>query len=814
MPGADHDTFWRESLAGHPVTRLPRWTAAPRPGQVRASIAVPGSATTALGEPAELLTLAAFVRVTGMLTGETDIVIGYRARPGRPAVPLRVRLAGGSWRDLIAAVRAAGQAVAPHLDCPPRAAEPLFDAGFGPGFGIGPGQDPGDGQAGVAVAAECAAGRIWVRCAADLFDGAYAARFAGYLNAALAAMTAGPAESWQRAGLLSAAERRHLLDERGGPPVTLPPHCAHTLFEQQARARPDAVAVCWRDERWSYDRVNQAANQIAHALLTAGLRAEDVVAVATGRHPLWLCAVLGVLKAGGAYLPVEPEFPAARVATLVEQSGCRFLLTDPDAPAAAPDAGRLWTAPVPSLLGAGHPSHDPGIEVRPHQLAYIYFTSGSTGVPKGAMCEHIGMLNHLAAKTGDFAIGPDDVVVQNARQSFDISLWQLIAPLMVGGRTLILPGEAILDVRRFAGELVAGGATILQVVPSYLDILLRHLEQGGRAARGLGVLRSVCVTGEAISKPLADRWFASCPQVTLVNAYGATEASDDTTHEVMSAPPPGELVPVGRPVGNVTVYVLGPGDTLRPLGSAGEIAFSGICVGRGYVNDPRRTAEVFAPDPFRPGQRMYRTGDFGRWLPSGSLAFHGRRDEQVKIHGVRVELGEVESRACAHPLVHGAAVVAAELAGGGKELVTFYTSPAGLEPAGLRQHLAGGLPAAAVPARVHRLDALPLTANGKVDKRRLASMAAGGGGPAGNGQRVPPRTGTQRRIAAAWAQAMKRPVDDIGCDDNFFDIGGSSLSALRVVVSLNGLISLDDLVRNPVLSALSAVADGAGRDRA
>ena len=355
--------------------------------------------------------------------------------------------------------------------------------------------------------------------------------------------------------------------------------------------------------------------------------------------------------------------------------------------------------------------------------------------------------------------------------------------------------------------VLAGDASILQAVPSYLDVLLRHVE---RHPRDLGRLRHVSVTGEAIGMPLVRRWFASYPRVCLVNAYGATEASDDTTHEIMTAPPDGDLVPVGRPVHNVTVYVLGPGDTLQPLGGLGEIAFSGPCVGRGYVHDPDRTAEAFAADPFRPGERMYRTGDFGRWLPSGSIEFRGRRDEQVKIHGIRLELGEVESRILEHPAVRAAAVVVTPLPGAGKSLVAFYTSGDGLSPDELRDHLGRLLPATGVPARLHRVAALPLTGNGKVDKRRLASIAQEQASqPAGAG-RVLPDTPTQRRIAQAWSQALNRPVEEIGLGDNFFDVGGSSLSALRMVASLDGLISLNDLIRNPVLDALAATADGAG----
>jgi amino acid adenylation domain-containing protein len=744
------------------------------------------------GEP-ELL--AAFIRVLALLTGEDDLLIGYRAEAGAPLAALRVTLPGGSWHDLIAAASQAAQTARAASQAAGRAgggsSGMAFDVGFGPGLDLGPG-------AGLALALSRTGPRAVVRCRNGEFDAAYAARFAGYLRTALAAVAARPAAPYSGTDLMSPEERDLLLRRGAGPRRPLPPGFVPALVEQQARANPEAIAAVYQGERWTYDRVNRAANQIAHGLLADGLRPEDVVGVATQRHLGWLAAVLGVLKAGGAYLPVEPELPAARVADLVTRSRCRFLLTEPGAP---PPAGRtLWTRPVADLLRANHDDANPGLVIHPGQLAYIYFTSGSTGIPKGAMCEHLGLLNHVCAKVDDLAIGSSDVVVQSARQSFDISLWQLIAPLTVGGRTLIVPAETIMDTARFAGAIAAGGATILQVVPSYLDILLRHWEQyPGR----LGALRYVSVTGEAIPRALAQRWFARFPGIPLVNAYGATEACDDATHEVLPALPPGDLVPVGRPLGNVTVYVLGPDATLRLLGTPGEIAFAGICVGRGYAGDPGRTAEVFTPDPFRPGARMYRTGDFGRWLPGGSLEYHGRRDEQVKVHGVRIELGEVQGRVLECPLVQAAAVIAVPQAGSGQELVAFYVSAGGLGPERLREHLAGTLPAAAVPARLHRLEALPLT-----DKRGLAALASQP--PPGAGSRGSrPGTSTERAIAAAWAQALDVPEDAIGREDDFFGLGGSSLSALHVVTSLNGLVSLNDLLDHPVLSALAQAVDGA-----
>ncbi|HEX6754632.1 MAG TPA: AMP-binding protein, partial [Mycobacteriales bacterium] len=489
-------------------------------------------------------------------------------------------------------------------------------------------------------------------------------------------------------------------------------------------------------------------------------------------------------------------------ATVLERSGCRFVLTETGGLAGT---GRRWSRPVAELLAAGG-TGAPDVTVAPEQAAYVYFTSGSTGTPKGALCEHRGMANHLAAKIEDLGLGPDDVVVQNAEQSFDISLWQLAAPLLVGARVLVVPRRDILDVRRFLDVVLGGGTTVLQVVPSYLDVLLRHLERHPDA--NLGRLRVVSVTGEAVGRPLVARFFARCPGLTLVNAYGATEASDDTTHEVMTATPPEALVPVGHPVRNVTVYVLGPGDALRPLGAPGEIAFSGVCVGRGYVNDPERTAEAFGPDPFRPGERMYRTGDFGRWLPTGSLEFHGRRDEQVKVNGIRIELGEVTARALSHPGVDTAAAVVTPLPGVGKSLVAFYTSPSGVDTGELRAHLAAGLPANAVPARLHRVDALPLTANGKVDRRALVARALDAAAPS---TVEAPATPTERRLAEAWAHALDRPVEAIGRADDFFALGGGSLSALRMVAGLGGLVTLADLLRAPVLRELAAVADGSGR---
>jgi amino acid adenylation domain-containing protein len=516
-----------------------------------------------------------------------------------------------------------------------------------------------------------------------------------------------------------------------------------------------------------------------------------------------MALVIGVLRAGGVFLPLDPDWPGARVALVLGQSGCRIAVADDIVPPSLRGIRDVKVRTVGELFDARPQGTDATPDIDLRQPAYIYFTSGSTGLPKGAVCEHLGLLNHLYAKIYDLRMGPGDVVAQTAESTFDISLWQLIAPLLVGARTVIVPTDDVLDIPRFLDILDAQAVTVAQLVPSYLDVLLEHLD---RDSRTLDSLREVSVTGEAVSVQAVERWFAAQPRTRLVNAYGATEVSDDTTHEVMTAPPRDGIVPVGRPIHNVAVSVLGADDRPVPLGAPGEIAFSGNCVGRGYINDPERTAEAFGDDPWRPGLPMYRTGDFGRWLPGGKLGFGGRRDEQLKVSGIRIELGDVESRMREHPQVRGAAVVALRRAATGAVLVGFYTSEVTLDPEVLAKHLAGLLPAGVVPVGLIPLASLPHTANGKVDKKALLAMADSTTRLAAAAD--PPRTEAERTIARAWSLVLGLPVEQIGRGDDFFALGGGSLAALRVAVALDGFIRIEDLLNHPVLADVAATAQG------
>ena len=792
------------------MTAIPRWTLDPRPGLAEHVESIPADEVAALRRVADELArplgsvlLAAHAVVLAALSGDRVVTTGYAAAPGagtRGAGPVPCRLSTDvdSWRDLVAAADAvtadppetgpASSAYEVELDPTGRAGGLAVETGLRVTF------EPVD--AGLLI-------RLCYRT--DRLDVDAATRIAGYHHRALQRIAADPDARPDQAELLGSDEVRRQVDGLAGPSRALPDRRVHELFEERVRSHPDAVAAACGDRSWTYRELNARANRLARALVARGIRREDVVAVVTERNLEWMAAVLAIFKAGGSYLPVEPHFPAERIAAMLTRADCRLALTEPGSTTTLERALRTVPGSEAILLetadAEGHADDDLGVAVDADQLAYVYFTSGSTGEPKGAMCEHAGMVNHLYAKLDDLAIGADDVVAQTAPQCFDISLWQLVSALLVGGHTRIVEQAAVLDMERFVDTIDAGRVSVLQVVPSYLDALLAYLEA---RPRELPELRRVSVTGEALPMELVRRWFVARPDVTLINAYGLTETSDDTNHAVLEMAPDGERVPLGRPVNNVRVYVVDDRLALVPLGAPGEIVFSGVCVGRGYVNDPDRTRRAFGTDPYRPGERLYRSGDYGRWRPDGGLEFLGRRDAQVKVSGFRIEIGDVENALVRLPGIRQATAVVAEPTGRDRRLVAFCSGRR-IDADRLRARLSEWLPDYMVPAAVHWRDDLPLTANGKVDRAALTELAA-------ELEACPvdvdaPRTATERRVAAAWASVLGVPPDQVGRRDHFFERGGTSLAAVKLVVALHRAASLEDVTRQPVLADLAAAID-------
>ncbi|WP_086562749.1 non-ribosomal peptide synthetase [Streptomyces africanus] len=800
-----------DSRAEGGFTALPRWAKEPVPGTGEHVRSVPRDVTVALrgraralGVPLTAILLAAHAKVLALLSGDPEVRSGCLL-PGRTGpLPFELTVGPGTWRRL---VREAGRAEAavpsPGTGSPSAAGAEAVFAPAGQEVTV-----PADGSVLLGVSAGEEGGRLVLRLRhrTDLLDADCAARIGGYHLAALEAIADDPDAPHDRRSLLSAEELRFQVDGLAGPRRALPDRRFHELFEEQVRKAPDAVAVVHQGRSRTYADLNTRANRLARALLAEGLGPEDTVAVVTERDLHWAAAVLGVLKAGAGYLPVDPRHPAGRIAAMLTRAGCSYVLTEPDstgqldrALASLPGTRRLL---VPDVTDRAADGTDLGLDIPADRLAYVFFTSGSTGEPKGAMCEHAGLLNHLYAKIDDLGIGEGTVVAQTASQCFDISLWQLLAGLLTGGRTLLVEQDAILDADRFLDTITEGRVNVLQLVPSYLDVILSALE---RRPRDLPDLRCVSVTGEALRGELVQRWFATGPAVRLVNAYGLTETSDDTNHEVMDRAPGTDRIPLGRPIANVYQYVVDDNLLPVPLGAPGAIVFSGVCVGRGYVNDAERTRLAYLPDPHRPGQRLYRGGDFGRWRPDGKLEFLGRRDAQVKIRGFRVEIGEVENALLRVPGVTDCAVVVTGAEGHGRQLAAFCTSAGAVTAEELRERLADLLPAYMIPVSFHQLDRLPLTANGKTDRKALAALAEDLG-PARDA-RGAPRTPAERRLAAQWEAELGLPSGRIRRDDNFFDLGGTSLSAVRLAVSLGRVISPRDLADRPVLADLARLID-------
>ncbi len=462
--------------------------------------------------------------------------------------------------------------------------------------------------------------------------------------------------------------------------MDLPADLFPPVFAAQAASTPAAIALVCDDAWLSYQELAERAQALADQLVARGLPPETPVAVLAERGFDLAIALLALLASGAVYVPLDPRHPAARLRLTLEQSRCQLALASAAGLHLLTQAAHDLNASAPTaiqveLLQADRyrPTQERkrwGLAriLAPDQLAYVIFTSGSTGVPKGAMVTHRGMHNHLLAKVSALGIGPTDTVVQNASQCFDISIWQFLAAWTVGGTVRITPDEVALDPLALGRAVVETGVTLLETVPSLLQVLLR----GEDAPDALGSqplararLRFLIPTGEALPPELCRQWFRQVPGVPLLNAYGPTECSDDVTHALLYAPPALHAVrmPIGRPVLNLRLYVLNRGLALLPMGVHGELYVAGTGVGRGYLHDPRRTAEAFRPDPFAatPGARLYYTGDLARTTPDGVLEFLGRSDHQVKVRGFRIELAEIEAVLRQHPKVQAAVVLARAL---------------------------------------------------------------------------------------------------------------------------------------------------------
>ncbi|MDT0473328.1 amino acid adenylation domain-containing protein [Streptomyces sp. DSM 41014] len=617
--------------------------------------------------------------------------------------------------------------------------------------------------------------------------------------------------------LLTPAEHRDLTAGRAlGRQASFPEQATlHGLFEEWAARTPDRTAVVAPSgETLTYAALDERANQVARALRADGVRPDDRVAVLMERGPRLLVALLGILKSGGAYVPVDPGYPAERVELLLSDSRAKVVIVDDDAPAHPRGGARV--RPVGSLLTG---SADP---VEPlatsGDLAYVIYTSGSTGRPKGVMVEHRSVVNRLAWMQHRYPLGAHDVLLQKTPVSFDVSVWELFWWAVEGAAVALLPPGGHRDPREVVRAIREHRVTAVHFVPSMLGPFLDLLEESPSARASVRTLRHVFTSGEVLPAArvaqfhrLADRSREESQlpyRAELVNLYGPTEATVDVSfHECrdrLDAPAHGiARVPIGRPIDNTRLYVLGPDDHPQPVGVVGELAIGGVGVARGYLDRPELTAERFGDDPFVPGGRLYRSGDLARWRTDGTLEFRGRIDDQVKIRGLRVEPDEVAAALRAAPGVLDAVVVGRTEPDRGTVLAGYYIAAAPLDTRSLRERLGRTLPAFMVPASLTRIDAIPLTPGGKADALALPPPGA----PAApvDGQ---PRTRAETVLAEIWAEVLGHPA--VGIHDDYFALGGDSILMLRVraEAEARGLrFSLTDLLNHPTVAALAARAD-------
>ena len=556
-------------------------------------------------------------------------------------------------------------------------------------------------------------------------------------------------------------------------------------FEEQVKRHPNKSAVVFGESKLSYIELNGRANKLAKELQNKGVGTDKIVAIMAERSLEMIVAMFGVLKAGGAYLPIDPNYPEDRIQYMLEDSGALIVLTQKHLEEKAVTDSEVIFLEDQS----GEWEENPETKSSAKDLAYIIYTSGSTGKPKGVMVEHHGIINLQNYFKRYWNVDENDRMLQFASSSFDASVWEIFTSLLGGGTLYLISKDTINNLNEFETYVNEKEITIGLLPPTYLAGI-----EPGR----LRTMKKLVTGGSAITKSMVEQWKDG---LEYMNAYGPTEYSIMTSawkyrEEEMCY----GSVPIGTPVDNTRIYILDKNSNLLPTGAAGELCVAGDGIARGYLNRPELTAEKFTADPFKSGERMYHTGDLARWLPDGNIEYMGRIDDQVKIRGFRIELGEIEAQILLHPLIREAVVIAREDSNGDKYLVSYYTGEEGIEAAKLRQQLGQALPDYMVPSYFVQLDTMPVTSNGKVDKKALPEPERGGNAQT---EYIGPRNDTDAKIQKAWQEVLG--IGQISIDDNFFMLGGNSIKAIQTVsrLAMEFEIEINDIFQCPTIRELS-----------
>ena len=865
----EHRQYWSHLLQDAALQRMPRWSSASDSnagvqGNVY-QVSISDELSQALRRlarvnsvPVKSVLLAAHLKVMSLLGGTTDVLTALISN-GRPeeadgdrmlglflnTLPFRLNLGGGTWTDLVKETFEAERKQLPFRRYPladlqrRQGAGPLFETAFNyMHYHVYQNMTQANNvrlldyqafeetnfplMANFAMEPVTSLIQLHLNYHPEELSYSQIKSIGEYYARSLESLAMEPEQHYENVCPMPASEQRRIIDEWNRTETEYPRQsCLAQLIEAQVRKTPQELAVSDREGQLTYDQLNRRANKLARLLAEQDVGLETIVPVLMNRRTEFVVAMLGLFKAGAAYLPLDPLHPPSRVARIIAGRGAGIILTSgefmprlAEALSEVPGGEKVRLFMIEEML-AQEPFDD-DLEPRgfPESLAYVIFTSGSTGVPKGVMIEHQGMVNHLYAKVRHLKLSSADVLAQTASQCFDISVWQLMAPLLTGGRVSIFDEESILDPAQLVDRVRREAITILEVVPSLLRALLDELQRGESDPQSLVSLRCLLTTGEALPPELAREWLKVYPQIPLLNAYGPTECSDDVTHHFIAKAPSAEVtrMPIGKPIANMRMYVLDHSLQAVPPGVGGELYVAGDGVGRGYLQDPKQTAETFIPDPFAkmPGGRLYRTGDLVQFQEDGTIEFLGRRDQQVKVRGFRIELSEIEAVLSSHSQIRDAVVNASEEDGAEKRLIAYlvYSTQDGPTIQQLRQYLQERLPEYMTPSAFVVLDELPLTATGKVDRKALPRPGSIALEPVEH-LYVPPETPDEEVVAAIWSEVLR--VERVGKTDNFFELGGHSLLATQVISRLRSEFGLEVPLRRifeaPTVAALALKID-------
>jgi amino acid adenylation domain-containing protein len=835
--------FWTETLEGANLQLMPRWPESMRPGgneQHRGpeifldAKVVDGikRLAAAAGVPLKTVLLAAHQRVMSLMYGQSDVTSGLLCN-GRPeivdgekviglflnTVPVRMRLEGGRWIDLVKQAFAAERALAPHRRFPVSEIQKLaggrrvFEAAFdfvhfhvyndlqgSDGLDLKEGHyfEANDLTSFTTFMLDASGSRMEMHIDFDpnAMCRAQIEELSGYYISTLSAMTADFNARYEDFSPLSDKEKERSIVQWNATAEDYPrTQCLHQLFAARAAAKPDAVAVECDGEKATYGELNRRADEIAQALAKLAVAPNTLVGICLERSVNMIAGLLGILKAGGAYVPLDPSYPQERLAFMLEDSKAKVLLTETALQGLLPKTNAAILMIDKPLETAAASSASAPKSALSSDLAYVIYTSGSTGKPKGVAVTHRSVVNLLASARKTIRFSEADRLLGVTTLSFDIAGLEIFLPLITGGTVVLASREAAADATKLGALIESSGATVMQATPATWRLLM---ESDWRGAKNL---RVIC-GGEALSRALADELLARVGEVW--NFYGPTETTIwSTCWKVV----PGAPISIGRPVANTQLYILDSNNHPVPVGVAGELHIGGDGVAQGYVGRPDLTEAKFMRNPFTNDSeaRLYKTGDSARYLPDGTVECLGRLDQQVKIRGFRVELGEIEAALRGHSGVADALVVARDDGSGEKKLIGYLVARNGPPPLSeLRELVRAKLPHYMVPAHFVVLEEFPKTPNGKIDAKRLPAPESMSVKPR---DYVAPRDEQERGLAEIWQQVLT--LDKVSVKDDFFELGADSLSATRAFARINRRFAINLALRaifeNPTVEKLAAV---------